>query len=123
MGDTPILIVVSSVILAVFVATVISLAVEAGTGTAVLATILAVAIAVTAVGLLGVAMAVRETVNHVTQERAQQIGGLAAGPNRPVTHSESVTYSPKPICEELCGRRHRTTLGRCGAESSYEEAE
>jgi hypothetical protein len=89
-GDTPILIVVSSVILAVFVATVVSLAVEAGTGTAALATILLVAIAVTAVGLWGVAMAVRETVNNVPQERAQQqelaqqIECPPAGPKRPV---------------------------------------
>jgi hypothetical protein len=83
-GGTPILIVVSSLILAVFAATVIALAVEAGTGTAVLAAILGVAIAVTAVGLWGAAIAVKETVSQGTQERAAQIGGSPAGPRRPV---------------------------------------
>jgi hypothetical protein len=89
LGGTPVLIVVSSMILAVFVATVIALAFEAGTSIAVLAAILAVAIAVTAVGLWGAAMAVKETDSHVTQEQAQQAEGSPAGPKRPVTTQKS----------------------------------
>jgi hypothetical protein len=80
-GGTPILIIVSSMILAVFVATVIALAVEAGTSIAVLTAILAVAVLVTATGLWGAAMAVKETVSQVTQERAPQIRGYRLDQN------------------------------------------
>jgi UDP-N-acetylmuramyl pentapeptide phosphotransferase/UDP-N-acetylglucosamine-1-phosphate transferase len=82
-GGTPILIVMF--IPAVLVATVIVLAVEAGTSTAVLAAVLAVVIAVTAFGVWGAAMAVRETGRQVTQEQAQQIEGSPTEPKRPLT--------------------------------------
>jgi len=55
----------AAVMLVVFVATVIVLAVQAGTDTAMLTTLFAIVIAGTACGLWGTAMAIRDTQAHL----------------------------------------------------------